>query len=40
MKNSGPKDLKTLYRVFNLIKLMSAPPYYTVRQLAQRLEVL
>lgn len=35
----GPKDLKSLYRIFNLIKLLSAPPYYKVVELAERLGV-
>jgi biotin operon repressor len=39
IKDSGPKDLKTIYRVFNLIKLLSAPPYYKATELAERLEV-
>jgi proteasome accessory factor C len=39
MKESGPKDLKTMYRVFSLIKLLSAPPYYKATGLAERLEV-
>lgn len=34
-----PKDLKSLYRVFKLIKLLSAPPYYKVPELAARLDV-
>lgn len=38
-KDSGPKDLKTMYRVFNLIKLLSAPPYYKAVELAERLGV-
>ncbi len=32
-------ELPKLYRIFTLIKLLSAPPYYTVKQLAHRLEV-
>ena len=32
-------ELPKLFRVFNLIKLLSAPPYYTVKQLAPRLGV-
>lgn len=36
---SPPKDLKTIYRIFNLIKLLSAPPYYKAKELAERLEV-
>ncbi len=39
MKDNAPKDLQTLYRIFNLIKLLSAPPYYKVSELAKRLEV-
>lgn len=32
-------ELQKLYRVFQLIRLISQPPYYTVQQLADRLEV-
>ena len=39
MTDSAPKDLKSLYRIFNLIKLLSAPPYYRVTELADRLQV-
>jgi proteasome accessory factor C len=38
-KNTSPKDLQSLCRVFNLIKLLSAPPYYKVAELAERLDV-
>lgn len=37
--NSSPKDLQSLYRIFSLIKLLSAPPYYKVSELADRLDV-
>lgn len=36
---SDRRELPKLFRVFNLIKLLSAPPYYTVKELAPRLEV-
>ena len=39
MAKEGPQDLQTLYRVFNLIKLLSAPPYYTAKKLADTLGV-
>lgn len=35
---TGPKDLQRLFKIFRLIKLLSAPPYYTVATLAQRLD--
>ena len=36
---STRSELPKLYRIFSLIKLLSAPPYYTVKQLAVRLDV-
>lgn len=36
---SGPKELQKFYWVFRLIRLLSAPPYYTVKQLATMLDV-
>ncbi len=39
MAKEGRQDLQTLYRVFNLIKLLSAPPYYTAKKLADTLGV-
>jgi biotin operon repressor len=38
-KASSPKDLQSIYRIFNLIKLLSAPPYYKTTELAERLDV-
>jgi predicted DNA-binding transcriptional regulator YafY len=39
VRRAERKELPKLYRVFTLIKLLSAPPYYTVKQLAERLDV-
>ncbi|CAH1002432.1 hypothetical protein LEM8419_03311 [Neolewinella maritima] len=36
---SDRRELPKLYRIFNLIKLLSAPPYYSVKELAARLDV-
>jgi predicted DNA-binding transcriptional regulator YafY len=35
----GSTQLPKLYRVFRLIQLLSAPPYYTAKQLSERLGV-
>ncbi|MGB3546817.1 MAG: helix-turn-helix domain-containing protein, partial [Saprospiraceae bacterium] len=37
--DQGPADLKRMYRIFKFIQLLSAPPYYKVVDLAQRLDV-
>lgn len=39
MKDSGPKDLQTVYRIFMFIRLLSAPPYHKATELAEKLGV-